>query len=290
MRKFIIDADSIMYAAAHAFAGTESNEWEIEGEEIDADVDTQVPDMLKEFWYRVSLLVDAYECEIIGEDDTEFEVEVVLTYKSCDPVLRRENFRYDLTKEASMHGMDIYKANRAGMPVPDGINDLYVSLVLAEDTPHTIVIPEAAEADDYVVMMSKEEGVHLCAIDKDVINASLSPVYNYHHKHMCWVYPTNMKDRRDWFFTQVLMGDASDGIKGAWKVGKVGAAKIVDKHLDDEALWAEILQTYKKKGQSEEEAIATARCVNMHQMQANGQIALWEPPFYYEKFEFNNGD
>jgi DNA polymerase-1 len=84
------------------------------------------------------------------------------------------------------------------------------------------------------------------------------------------------------FFTQVLMGDATDGYPGCPKIGPKTAAKILDGCKAENQFWFAVVEAYEKAGQSEIDAVQMARCARIlrkgeYDVHAERPI-LWEPP------------
>lgn len=86
--------------------------------------------------------------------------------------------------------------------------------------------PPAIEADDAVAYYKtlNPEAV-ICAIDKDVLKQVAGEHYNYRTRK--WVNTTE-EDAHLWLYTQALMGDPGDNIKGLPGIGPAKAAKILD--------------------------------------------------------------
>ena len=130
------------------------------------------------------------------------------------------------------------------------------------------------EADDVVIHLAHTEDYIIAAIDKDVINASPTPVYNY--KKRLWFGGKDEYDIEKWYFAQALQGDDSDNIKGAYNIGYMKSTKWVNQ-FDYEAYdWEEYCELFG----SEQDAIMNMQLVRMDQIEiVNGEyrIRLWMP-------------
>ena len=193
---------------------------------------------------------------------------IVITVKEAHTVCdgMAGNYRYHV-----MDGItDVkgYKHNRKELEPPKGLDELYEWVFKQDDT----ICKSGIEADDYCVWAG-HEGDLVCAIDKDVLY-NVPEAYNYGRKE--WVTSTE-KERRHWFYTQCITGDSSDGIRGVYRVGAVGAEKALKRCVTDIEYWTAVVTTYFTKGQTLEEAIATARCVDMMGYDGS-KHTLWQPP------------
>ena len=205
--------------------------------------------------------------------DIDSTPEVVLTVKSgakaCDGML--PNFRYAVMDSVEDENVKGYKANRAGLPVLEGLVELFDYVATL---PYVVLLPEI-EADDYCVRRGLE-GHIVAALDKDVVY-SVPRAYNYGKEE--WV-STTAESRRLWFWTQCITGDSSDGLRGVYRVGAKGAEKALAKldTMTEYEAWVTVLKLYLMKDQTKEEAIATARCVSMTQWTEEKGLVLWETP------------
>lgn len=135
------------------------------------------------------------------------------------------NFRYSVFPE--------YKLSRRNVPRPKHLQSVKDYLV-AE---YAAITSENCEADDLCgVDQCKSEANHeetmICHIDKDIDmipGLHFSPAINrlgveIRPERQYVVSPT---DAIRFFYTQLLTGDSTDGIKGAKGIGKVNAEKIL---------------------------------------------------------------
>lgn len=279
-KKIYIDADSILYRAAHLACGdkdlAEAEALSVDdGEDIgleDAMLSSQLEDMKRIFHSMTKEIVK----EVIADAEAKgYQLDIepihVITVKGKHEVCSdlADNFRYKVMSEVQDEKVKGYKANRAGMEVPDGLNDIYEYVFNLETT----ICESGVEADDVVVYYGRQ-GHIVCALDKDVIG-SLEYAYNY--GRLEWI--ENHPDEIAQFpFYQTITGDSSDGLRGVFRVGDKGAKKILGELTCEYTMWKEVVKTYAMKDQSMEEAIATMRCVRMDQWTPENGLELWTPP------------
>ena len=102
------------------------------------------------------------------------------------------------------------------------------------------------EADDMVATRAYEASIPyvVCSPDKD-----LDQIPGLHWNYRSNVeYNITKQEAEDLFWQQVLSGDSSDNIKGCWKIGLEGAAKLVESYreegLSDAQIWDRIIEEY----------------------------------------------
>lgn len=182
------------------------------------------------------------------------------------------NFRFDVSAT--------YKANRKVMRYPQGLME--IKLAMLEKFPGMIC--EKYEADDKVVQLKQKhpEKYVLCAVDKDVLGAVAGKHYNYYKSALYkikrkWVDVSDY-DAFVWPYKQVLMGDTTDNIKGCPGIGKVKAAKALENVNSPCDMWNIVVGLFIKAKRTKEDAIIDMRLINMHQLNKDNVIVLWEPP------------
>jgi len=279
LKRIVIDSDSILYRSAYINnhkddALEEALALDDGGDELDLETAeaTDVLDaMAKTFHSMVNDIVREVQVDAKAKG---YEVDptpvLVLTVKGssdrCDDL--EDNFRYEVMNSVEDPEVKGYKHSRSKTTVPDGLLDIYNYV---SDLPNAICVG-GVEADDVCVYYGLQ-GHIICALDKDVLQ-SLPYAYNFGKKQ--WVEYTD-DERRLWFYTQIVTGDSSDGLRGAYRVG----AKWCEKNLlatDTEAeLWTKVVKAYYTKGQTLEEALATARCVSMTQWTPETGLVYWKP-------------
>ena len=127
------------------------------------------------------------------------------------------------------------------------------------------------EADDIIVTLINSYGYAGAAYDKDVINVARGPVFNY--KKRKWHSPEPVDMSEEWYVIQSLMGDGTDGIRGAVGVGKAGAETFMVKHKMQPS-WEDFCKMFKD---GEEEALQTMQVIRMDQWDPKKGLTLWTP-------------
>jgi len=160
----------------------------------------------------------------------------------------KDNFRYLCT--------DDYKANRKDNLTEEQKESL---AWLYEDAKEYCVESHAGEADDWCGIMAeyaRDNGLSfvISHIDKD-LNMLQGAHHNFRKNEF---YVTDREYSYRFLMKQLLTGDAADNIKGLWKVGPVGAAKIVDAVPVDMVLDI-VLDTWKSKSSLE----TFTKCANL---------------------------
>jgi len=186
-----------------------------------------------------------------------------------------------------------YKANRAGKMKPCGFGAFKKELLLD----HGAFLHNEIEADDALGILAtglaKEgEEVVIVSGDKD-----LNQIPGHHY------WPFKPQGERHWyitpneglfnFYTQVLIGDSTDNVKGCKGVGKISAEKIVREFDFQKPVecWEKIVSCFEaaiKKNPSEfvrepdELALLQARLVRILQHGdydlKERKVTLWTPP------------
>ena len=134
-----------------------------------------------------------------------------------------------------------YKANRKDMEKPPHYEDLREHLVVKWGAE----ICMSMEADDMVSVRGYDSVDNvMVSIDKDLLN---TPGFHYNwRKGELKSVSTHVANRN--FYTQALVGDTADNIKGVKGVGPKTAEKILDGALNVEELYTRVLDTYLEKG------------------------------------------
>ena len=283
MKKIIIDADSLLYRAAHinsdkvdtAQAEAESIECDDDCHDIEletADEQNKIIAMSLTFHSMVNEIVKEVQIDAKAKG---YEVDpkpvLVITVKGKHEVCKGlgDNFRYHIMADVADPVVKGYKENRAGMSVPDGLNDLYEYVFRLEAS----VCVSDIEADDYCVHYGRQGDI-VCALDKDVLG-SLEYAYNYGKKEWSEKY---IEEIQLFPYLQTIMGDSSDGLRGVFRVGLKGAEKALADVTTPYEAWAAVVKQYYLKDQTLEEAIATMHCVRMSQWTPEKHLVLWTPP------------
>ena len=284
-----IDADSLLYRASHLAQRpddslAEAEAIELDGEEEDIQLDTaeqgnHIVNMALTFHSMVNEIMKEVKADAKAKGYEVYPDPVlVITVKGKHEVCSdlSDNFRYSIMSGVEDEKVKGYKANRAGMEVPDGLNDIYEYVFGLENT----ICISGVEADDVCVHYGRL-GHIVAALDKDVLG-SLEYAYNYGRKE--WVEHT--PEEIDQFpYLQTIMGDSSDGLRGVFRVGAKGAEKALDGLVTHRDMWVAVVKQYALKDQSIEEALATMRCVRMDQWTPEAGLVLWTPPVKMPKVQ-----
>lgn len=253
MTTAIIDADVICYQAAAAAQRDY-------GFEVWSDLKTAIADAKEQIEHQTQLA----ECT---------DTILVFSPKS------RRNWRKLIMPE--------YKMNRKAKPKPICYNDLRVEM---EKMCKHIEI-DWLEGDDVLPMVQQKiPNSVIVSIDKDMMTIKgmlLNPM------KMAW--PELISEgRADYFwFSQILMGDTTDGYKGLQRCGPKGADKLLSPHykcdvdsngqrvdtFDWQAAWKDIQAAYNEKGQKD--ILIQARVSRILRPgdydKATNTIKLWHP-------------
>jgi hypothetical protein len=196
----------------------------------------------------------------------------------------KNSFRYDLLREAFPEDTDMqYKAKRVFKRSPVGLHALKELLMKH----YTGFMHYEYEADDVVVMLKKRYGQDaiLCAVDKDVLGNTPGRHWNYYENlkydiAMKWVDISHNEAIYNQHI-QAIMGDKSDNVPGLKGIGPAKAAKFIEVGMTDTELWGGVLRAYIQHcnyGDKADMAILNMRLVNMHQLQDDWEVVLWNPP------------
>ena len=140
-----------------------------------------------------------------------------------------------------------YKANRKGTRKPMLLN--FAKKYLTDN--YNGKIEDKLEADDLLgILGSADNTTVIWSADKDLLTI---PAY---HLIDGKVVEVDEEEADYHFFSQSLIGDATDNYKGCPTVGSVKADRVLAQHG---ATWQTVVETYKKHGLSEEVAIENAR-------------------------------
>ena len=140
------------------------------------------------------------------------------------------NFRYAVCPD--------YKANRRDMVRPKHLEECRIHLVREWDAK----ICDGIEADDAIGILasaSKLNDFMICSIDKD-----LKQIPGLHYNFVKREFEEINQSVGIWnFFYQLLVGDATDNVKGCPGIGAAKAPRILKKNYYTECL-SEYLHTY----------------------------------------------
>jgi DNA polymerase-1 len=171
-----------------------------------------------------------------------------------------------------------YKANRKRRRKPCGYPALIEWLWEVADARQWFVETlRDVEADDVMgVLAAPENGDVVASDDKDMLT-----IPGQHLRNGQIVVVSRLAADLA-FYSQVLVGDASDNYPGCPGVGEAGAAKALAGCQTEAEMWDAVLSLYLKKGLVERDAITQARCARILRPgeydQRAGVPLLWVPP------------
>lgn len=160
-----------------------------------------------------------------------------------------------------------YKANRTGKRKPVCLSAVREMMVETMKT----MSSDGIEADDLIGIFATKspDDYVIWSPDKDLRQIAGKHLINGE------VIEITQEEADRNFWMQVLTGDAADNYKGCVGVGPVKAEKILD--ADPElSTWKKVVKAYEKAGQTEEDAIITARLA--HILRHETKDILWSPP------------
>ncbi len=166
-----------------------------------------------------------------------------------------------------------YKGNRGPKPVG------YGALKDWSKEKYPFFEKDQLEADDVMgILATRSPGKAFPAtMDKDLFTI---PGRMYHFNQKLegeWVDSNEAEGNRQ-FLMQALMGDATDGYGGCPGIGKVTAAKLLDKHG---ATWTTVVNAYLKAGLTAEDALMNARMARILRASdwdfKKSEVKLWTP-------------
>lgn len=165
-----------------------------------------------------------------------------------------------------------YKSNRKDKRKPLGLRELREWVSEKYDA----VCYENIEADDAIGIWVTEDPENRIAVSGDKDFGTL-PCTWYNHLNE-ELKTTNEKDANHFHLVQSLTGDTTDGFSGLKGIGPATAEKILKKGGD---LWQTVVDAYKSKGSTEEEALLTARLARILRSGdydfSNNTVTLWNP-------------
>ena len=177
----------------------------------------------------------------------------------------KKNFRYDV--------YDKYKANRKGKPRP--VNLATSSQIMRDN--HPCVVRDNLEADDLMGLGMTSGLAYGVSLDKDMLSCH---GWYWNPDKMCFPVVISEEDADKNFYKQWLMGDSTDNIPGAMKVGPVKANKIVEDNYGPNIIPV-ILKEFEDRGHDYEHAVTMARLVRIlrdgEYNKETGEVTLWEP-------------
>jgi len=198
--------------------------------------------------------VDDYISNIVGQClhlKSSHLYEIFLTGKT--------NFRFDIAKTAD------YKGNRKDSPKPRHLKAVR-EYMIAE---YGASVSSGEEADDAIARAATEYDYEciVASIDKDFKQV---PCWHYNFvKHQ--LFKVEEFEGLEYFYQQVLTGDAADNIKGLVGIGPVKATKLLKGCKTEHELYLKCVKAY---GGDEERVLENGRLLWLRRTPEE----LWEPP------------
>ena len=181
------------------------------------------------------------------------------------------NFRKELNPS--------YKSNRKNTRKPTCYYALRDSIKELEGIPEiTTVTLDNLEGDDTLGVMATSNPYKdsvIVSMDKDFKTLPCY-FYNYDKKTL----ELHLEDFNYWAMFQTLVGDITDGYKGCPNVGKVSAEKILKAVKDPKDYWKVVVETYKSKGSTFEDAVLNYRMAHIltcYDYDMRNKQVIWVP-------------
>jgi len=283
MNILIIDADSIVYAAAfasqnYAVTDEEGNIYGVYSTKREAN------EAANETGDLVTVLP---EPDFVAEQNADGMIENILEQFSVDefkvflttPDVKK-NFRYTVDEE--------YKANRKDFEKPHHYQTVRDRLTNKWDA---VISREGWEADDEVSALGWEYWEHgdwsqpliICSIDKD-----LDTVPGHHYRWQTYNkeadnYFVSDAEAMENYWISALTGDKADNIPGLYRIGPKRAGSIL-RSCETELEYYRTARTQyivnmEKEGYTEEKAVERMHknCKMLYLMRSQGDTG-WEPP------------
>lgn len=173
-----------------------------------------------------------------------------------------------------------YKSNRKGAVRPVFYEECREILLKELGA---IMLPEL-EADDAISIYASFPAHHNATVvsaDKDFYS---TPCNFLHVNFKRREHKYTIVDEETAFYNhmlQTLIGDSADGYKGCPGIGEKRSLDIISKSDTMSSMWEKVVNTYKKKGLGENEAVENARLAYLLRSEDydidTGKIELWTP-------------
>jgi len=169
------------------------------------------------------------------------------------------NFRHDVAKSHE------YKGNRKSIEKPLHLKHVRQYLI----DKHNAIVSEGEEADDLIAIEATRLGKNttVASIDKDMLQI---PCKHFNFGRGEW-YNVDEWSGLNFFYKQILTGDAADNIIGLYKVGPVKAEKMLDEAETEEDLWNKCVDAYNG---DVDRVLENARLLWLRRREDE----LWQPP------------
>lgn len=132
------------------------------------------------------------------------------------------------------------------------------------------------EADDAIGILATEDPDNRVAVSADKDFGTLPITWYNHQKDVLRI--VSSEEANHFHLMQSLMGDPTDGFTGLRGCGPRTAEKLLEKNG---ATWGTVVEAYKAKGQTAEDALLTARLARIlrhgdYNKETN-EVKLWQP-------------
>ena len=224
----------------------------------------------------------AAEQETRWDDDTwtlqtnmaEAKAEADRNIDSIQKALKSKNIKVFFSPSRTFrHDLwPAYKSNRKGKRKPLGLGELKEWMGAEYDS---VSYPNI-EADDAIGIWATEDPDNRVAvsIDKDFATLPVT-IYNPDKDTLRTI---SKEDADHFHLVQSLMGDSTDGFAGIKGCGPMTAKKLLEKNG---ATWSTVVEAYKAKGLTEDDALITARLARILQHgdydTNTHEVTLWTP-------------
>lgn len=251
----LIDGDVLLYRFGHR--GQESADWDGDGEKHTWTINEDMT--IHEMHDFIKWLKEKTGCT---------KVWICLSGSSSDI------FRYKI--------LSTYKHNRKDKEKPELFKVLREELI----EQYTIAQKPNLEADDGlgIISTSMPGKCIVCTIDKDLQQIP-GMFFNFDKDEE--PREISKEDADLFFYKQILTGDPTDGFSGAPGIGTKTADKIINgvygelAHPSEADIWKAIVETYERKGQTEEYALTMARMARILRVEdwdiERQEPIYWEP-------------
>lgn len=229
----IIDADSLLFASCYQFR---------------EDYNIELAYM--NFMERIGTIRTACYDKVSKLND----LKIAFTSKT--------NFRYNIYSD--------YKASRASKTNEQELlvqNTKELKKLIYDRVKPIVLVSSTFEADDICVRYAYK-GYMVAAIDKDIVNAI--PTISFNYKKAEWNNAKTDEEIKEWYIYQSLTGDSTDGIKGAKKIGKVGATKFIKELKAGTKNYNDYINLY----ETPQDCLLTNQLVRMNQWDSKGKLKL----------------
>lgn len=257
MRTLLIDADSLVYAAASA--NQHAVQWDPEVWTYHGDFDVARVQIDEAISKMLTRLHASRAVLALSNYEDPWRKRILPTYKAN----RKDILRPVLFKPLRDYCHEKYTTfERPGL---EG-DDILGILLTAEDP------PEPVEGERICCSIDKDmgtlPGLHFNFGKDDGVSAAL-------------IKPVSTQEADKFHMTQTLTGDSVDGYGGCPGIGTVRAAKLLDGLNTVSEMWPVIVKAYEKAGLNEEAALVQARVARIcrasdFNFETRG-VNLWNP-------------